>query len=135
MDSRRKTRWHEGGGKNGEKKKRNEMGEWYRKRSRPRNSVKQGRERLECGGWRKTLARWDICQGRKRRADCGGDQKIWDDRSSMKEKSLAESEWEELSGDDLDGGDSGQSLRQGQWNLMGRSEGMRMAECGRRIWE
>ena len=50
----------------------------------------------------------------------------------MKEKSSVESEWEELSGDDLDGGDLGQRLRQEQWeevrNLMGRSEAVRVAE-------
>ena len=51
----------------------------------------------------------------------------------MKEKTWVDSEWEELSGDDLDGGILGQSLRQEQWeevkNLVGRSEAVRMAEC------
>ena len=53
------------------------------------------------------------------------DQKTWENWWSMKEKSWVENEWEELSGDDLDGRDSGQSLRQEQSeemrNLMGRS--------------
>ena len=45
---------------------------------------------------------------------------------------LGDNEWEELSGDDLDGGDLGQKMRQEQWeevrNMMGRSEVVRIAE-------
>ena len=45
---------------------------------------------------------------------------------------LGDNEWEELSGDDLDGGDLGQKMRQEQLeevrNMMGRSEAVRIAE-------
>ena len=51
----------------------------------------------------------------------------------MKDKSWVESEREELSGDDLDGGQLVRSLRQERREemrtLMGKSEAVRMAEC------
>ena len=47
------------------------------------------------------------------RQNVAEDQKTWEDWWSMKEKNWADSEWEELSGDDLDGRDLGQEFEAG----------------------
>ena len=122
---RSRGRWHEGKGSQVARVlsgKKGEMG-WENGK---------GNGKVSDGGRSGKVARhegkgWSMVGGE--RQNVAEDHKTWEDWRPTKEKNWAERE--ELSGDDLDGGDLVQSLRQEQWeevrNLMGR-EAVRMAE-------
>ena len=96
-------------------------------------------ERQGMGQDERERVRWGIGQGkgmRKGKGKCKreiDEQKDWEAWWLVKEERWANEQWVRMSDDDLDMGETGQSLRQEQWDAVMaaklRSEMLRMAEC------